>query len=97
MGLFEMLFPQWAAAEHTAEISEQLQNQQLRQNFNDDKTSLLNKQIKELQDEVASLYLINYTLIELLQSKKVLNEEELRQKMDEIDLRDGKKDGKIGQ
>jgi len=95
MGLFEMLFPQWAVAENTAEISAQLKTQQLRQSFDDDKMNLFNKQIKELQDEVASLYLINYTLIELLQAKNVIDKVELEQKMNEIDLLDGRKDGKV--
>lgn len=96
MGLFELFFPQWAAAENTREISSQLRAQQFRHSFELSKTELQERQIKELQDEISSLYLVNYSLIELLQEKKIINTDEMNQKINEIDLRDGKKDGKVG-
>jgi len=51
--------------------------------------------LKELEDKIDFLYLLNNALIMLLQEKKLFESAELKRIMDEIDLRDGKKDGKI--
>lgn len=52
--------------------------------------------IKELERKVDSLALACQSLWELLRDRTGLTEEELESKMEEIDLRDGKLDGKLG-
>ncbi|MFH1231444.1 MAG: hypothetical protein V1709_08110 [Planctomycetota bacterium] len=91
MGLFTLL-QQIETNEHLEEIKNQLKMQQSFHNPENNKTESL---IRNLQDNISSLYLINYALIELLQDKGIIDTETMKQKMDEIDLRDGKKDGKI--
>jgi len=51
---------------------------------------------KGTEDYVAELALYVHVMMELLVEKGVISQEELEHKFNEIDLRDGKADGKLG-
>jgi hypothetical protein len=53
--------------------------------------------LESLEDRVDRLMLVNMALWELLRERTELSEEDLLQKVQEIDLRDGKPDGKVSQ
>jgi hypothetical protein len=50
----------------------------------------------QLQSQIDGLLLATQAMWELLRDKTGLSEEDLRQRMEEIDLRDGVRDGRIG-
>lgn len=52
-------------------------------------------EVRDLRDEVGRLALLNQALWEMLQQRLGVTEEELVKLATEIDLRDGKQDGKI--
>lgn len=52
--------------------------------------------IRALEKDLDLLTLVNQALFELLSEKLGVSEEEMLQKVEEIDLRDGVKDGKLG-
>lgn len=52
--------------------------------------------IRQLEDKVDSLALTCQAMWEILRDRTSLKEEELMAKMNEIDLRDGRADGKMG-
>lgn len=60
-----------------------------------DKADRVSDQIKVLQRQTEALALTCQALWEILQEKTSLTEEMILNKMEEIDVRDGKKDGKI--
>ena len=51
--------------------------------------------VQELEWKVGKLLLVNQALFEILSSRLAITETELTTKMNEIDLRDGKMDGKL--
>jgi hypothetical protein len=53
--------------------------------------------IRELQHQVQRLSLLNQALWELLQERTGLTDRDLEAKAEEVDLRDGKPDGKISE
>jgi hypothetical protein len=53
-------------------------------------------EINELERRLDKLTLVNMALWELLQQKLGVQEQDLLAKIEEIDLRDGKLDGKVG-
>lgn len=59
----------------------------------------LAKELREVQltveKDFGTMSLVLQTLIEILLQKEIMNEDEFEEKMDEIDLRDGKKDGAL--
>lgn len=59
------------------------------------KTTDLTTEIKALRNAIDKLLLINRALWEIMAEKNGLNDEYLTQKVNEIDLRDGKLDGKV--
>ena len=54
------------------------------------------RQIAELEGEVASLALACQAMWELLRERNNMSDEALFQRMQEVDLRDGTRDGRIG-
>lgn len=52
--------------------------------------------IKELRHQVERLTLLNQAMWEMVRDKAGFTDAELEHKAEEIDLRDGQKDGKIG-
>lgn len=54
-----------------------------------------NNQIRDLERRVDNLALLNLALWTLLQERTGITEEELEARVQELDLRDGKLDGKI--
>ena len=60
-----------------------------------DETSRQTDRIRELEFSVQRMALVSQALWELLRSRFEMSEEELLAKMKEIDLRDGKLDGRI--
>lgn len=53
-----------------------------------------NSQLNALADRVDTLYLMSLAALELLQTQGI-SRQQILEKMEEIDLRDGKKDGKL--
>lgn len=53
------------------------------------------QQLRELEHQVARLQLMNQALWELLRDRVKLTDTDLREKAQEIDLRDGVQDGEI--
>lgn len=51
--------------------------------------------LRDLAQTVRKMAVANQALLELLQEKTQLTDEELRLKIEEVDLRDGRKDGKL--
>jgi hypothetical protein len=50
----------------------------------------------QLQSQIDGLLLLTQAMWELMQERSGLSEEDLRQRMEEIDLRDGVRDGRMG-
>jgi hypothetical protein len=61
----------------------------------DPRTQTLELELRRLRTRVESLMLANVAMWELLSAKAGFKIEQLAAKMEEIDLRDGTKDGKI--
>lgn len=58
-------------------------------------TEIAKRQIETLESQLDRLHLITQGLWELVQTKTGLTDEELLAKIEEVDLRDGRLDGKI--
>ncbi len=59
-------------------------------------TSLrLHKEVQRLESKINTLSLVSQALWELVRDSSELTEQDIESKINEIDLRDGKKDGKI--
>ncbi len=57
--------------------------------------SSLEDKVKYLESKMDSLLLLNQALLEIMVVKSIVTESELKEKITEIDLRDGVLDGKI--
>ena len=55
----------------------------------------LHKEVQRLDSKIDGLALICQALLEILQEKAELSEKEIVEKIKEIDLRDGREDGKL--
>lgn len=55
-----------------------------------------NRRVDELEDRLDRMALVNTALFELLCAKLGVTSEEIRTKVQEVDLRDGQADGKLG-
>ncbi len=58
-------------------------------------TATTRTELRDLRDQVERLAMLNQALWELLSERFHLTEEELERKAQEVDLRDGKADGKM--
>jgi hypothetical protein len=61
-----------------------------------DKVDSVNDRIQALEKRIDSLVLFSQAIAEILEEKARYKQEELLKKIDEIDLRDGVKDGRMG-
>ena len=61
-----------------------------------DRVSSVNERIDALEKRIESLIMFSQAIAEILEEKAGLKQAELLQKIEEIDMRDGVKDGKIG-
>ncbi|MCY7361367.1 MAG: hypothetical protein LH629_04755 [Ignavibacteria bacterium] len=61
-----------------------------------DKVNSVNDRINQLEKQIDLLYLVNQAYVELFSEKLNISETNILEKIEEIDLRDGLKDGKIG-
>ena len=91
MGLIEGLFPDVMMAEHLKEISETIKNQNLR-SFR--KNGRLIEKLNRLAEDRDSMALIIYALIVQLVDNGLLKQDDLIEKIKEIDNLDTLLDGK---
>ena len=59
------------------------------------KVTASNRLVQDLEDRLDKLLLVNMAMWELLKARTELTEEDLLGKVQEIDLRDGRADGKV--
>lgn len=106
MSLFDFLFPEQAQAVHLRELAANshqqaaaLRAQQYAAEKKQREVVRLNSKtddrVIELENELAQSALVIESLIHLLEEKKLISREELRQRASEIDAADGVIDGKI--
>lgn len=106
MGLFEFFFPQWAAAEHLREISEQKKRPlwteerrsvpppSVQQRLIEQSTDQ-NRRIRTLEEDVGFVSLVLLGILERLDEKGVVAKRDVLEVMRDLDALDGAVDGRI--
>ena len=75
----------------------QIQKAQGQANRAELKSEQLREHFRLLEDRIASLALACQSLWEIVRDNTDISQEDLEAKMEEVDLRDGRKDGKLSQ
>ncbi len=95
MGLFEFFLPEQAQAEHMREMASAMRAGARRAGRSGGQVSELEERVAQLEDDLDFLSLITLTLFATLHEKGLVDRNSLLQRINEIDMFDGEKDGKI--
>jgi hypothetical protein len=82
-----MMFDLWERWWNVRQSHQIVQNQQ--------KTGKVETRVTSVDDKIERLMLINVAMWELLSASSGLSDDNLRRKIEEVDLRDGQLDGRI--
>ena len=95
MSLFDFLFPEQAEAAHLRSLSKSMRRQAHNQRMANTKKDNLEKELKETKEDLEFSNLLLSSLIRKLVEKDILSKEELLETIQNVDLLDGIKDGKL--
>lgn len=100
MSLFDFIFPEQAQAIHLREIAEQgaFREQQNSRPWLDPAQRAIREQstrLEYVEDDIGTVALVCESLIRLGERKGLFTRQELFDVMNEVDMEDGKKDGKF--
>ena len=103
MNLFDFLFPQQAAASHLREIREQqrqaneaeMQPKHLDAVRDKATTDALKMRIDDLENDMGFVVLVLGSLLSAIEEKGVVTRADVERELNELDLIDGKRNGKM--
>jgi len=96
MSLFDFFFPQQAAASHLRAMREQ-QYEAMRRSANTrvGESETAEQRISELERDVGFLSLMLAGLLDLLEERGTVSREDVRKRLEALDLIDGVRDGRL--
>lgn len=96
MSLFDFFFPEQAAASHLRRMADrQARNDRLNRTIDVGMSSNLEGRIEELERDVGILSLVLASVKEVANENGAVSREEIKQQIDDLDVLDGFKDGKL--
>ncbi len=95
MALFEFFYPEQAQAGYMREMASSMRTSTRRAGHSRKRVSDVEKRVAELEDDLDFLSLITLTLFSTLHEKGLVDRNSLLKKIDDIDMFDGRKDGKV--
>ena len=95
MSLFEFFYPEQAQARYMREMASSMRTGARRAGHSSKRVSDLEKRVAQLEDDLDFLSLITLTLFATLHEKGQVDRNSLLKRIGEVDMFDGRKDGKI--
>ena len=95
MSLFDFFFPEHAAASHLRRMADRQARADRRKQYQDARRDSLEERLEELDSDVGMLTLVLASLLETANEKGSISREEIKAKIDELDVLDGFRDGRL--
>jgi hypothetical protein len=95
MGMYEFFFPEQAEANHLRSIASSMRTSARRSGKAGKRVSELEHRVGELEDDLDFLSLITLTLFGILNEKGLVDRRSLMDRINQVDMFDGRKDGKV--
>ena len=95
MSLFDFLFPQQAAASHLRRMADKQRRDERINRIRNAANENLERRIEELEHDVGILSLALAAILDSANEKEVISRDEIRDKIFELDVLDGFRDGKL--
>jgi hypothetical protein len=95
MSIFDFMFPDQAAASHLRRMADRQARTDRLNLMRQNEQSMLEERINELDCDVGVLALVLASLLETANEKGTISREEIKEKIEELDILDGFRDGKL--
>jgi len=95
MSLFDFLFPEQAAASHLRRMADRQALDDRRNRIRDRGAENLERRIEDLEHDIGVLSLALAAILETANENGVISRDEIRNKISELDVLDGFRDGKL--